>query len=99
MRPVRRPVVTVVRAAGAVLDLQRGVVDPETVVQAMDQPIEEPVVVVVAGTHQVGGQRDFPGAERFYERVISLPIYPGMTGEETDYVIESIKDVSSKHRK
>ena len=42
---------------------------------------------------------DFPCAERFYERVISLPIYPGMTGEETDYVIESIKDVSSKHRK
>jgi len=42
---------------------------------------------------------DFPGAERFYERVISLPIYPGMTDEQTDYVIESIKDVSSKHRK
>jgi len=42
---------------------------------------------------------DFPGAERFYERVISLPIYPGMTDEETDYVIENIKDVSSKHRK
>lgn len=43
--------------------------------------------------------KDFPGAERFYERVISLPVYPGMTDEQTDYVIESIKDVSSKHRK
>jgi perosamine synthetase len=42
---------------------------------------------------------DFPGAERLYERIISLPIYPGMSEEETDYVIESVKDVSSKHRK
>jgi len=42
---------------------------------------------------------DFPAAERLYERIISLPIYPGLSARETDYVIESIKDVSSKHSK
>ncbi len=42
---------------------------------------------------------DFPGAERLYERIISLPIYPGLSARETDYVIENIKDVSSKHSK
>ncbi len=42
---------------------------------------------------------DFPGAERLYERIISLPIYPGLSVGETDYVIENIKDVSSKYSK
>jgi perosamine synthetase len=42
---------------------------------------------------------DFPSAERLYERIISLPIYPGLSARETDYVIENIKDVSSKHSK
>ncbi len=41
--------------------------------------------------------KDFPGAERLYERIISLPIYPGLSEKETEYVIENVKDVSSKH--
>ncbi len=41
--------------------------------------------------------KDFPEAERLYERIISLPIYPGMSDAEIDYVIENVKDVSSKH--
>ena len=34
--------------------------------------------------------RDFPNAEWMYEKNISLPIYPGMTDEEVDYVIENV---------
>ncbi|MDD2621292.1 MAG: UDP-4-amino-4,6-dideoxy-N-acetyl-beta-L-altrosamine transaminase [Syntrophomonadaceae bacterium] len=36
-------------------------------------------------------QGDFPAAEDFYAREISLPIYPGLSEEEQDYVIEAIK--------
>lgn len=33
---------------------------------------------------------DFPVSEWLYERMISLPIYPGMTDEELNYVVENI---------
>lgn len=36
---------------------------------------------------------DFPNCEWIYERVLSLPIYPGMKHEEIDYVIENIIDL------
>ena len=32
-----------------------------------------------------------PNAEEFYERILSLPIYPGLTDEEQDKVIRSIQ--------
>ncbi len=32
-----------------------------------------------------------PNAERFYARTITLPLYPGMTDEQQDYVINVIK--------
>lgn len=35
---------------------------------------------------------DFPIAEQYYERCLSLPIYPSLTNEEQDYVISKIKD-------
>jgi dTDP-4-amino-4,6-dideoxygalactose transaminase len=34
---------------------------------------------------------DFPEAERACEEVLSLPIYPGLTDAEQDYVIEALK--------
>lgn len=34
---------------------------------------------------------DFPEAENFYYREISLPIFPALSRDEQDYVIESIK--------
>ncbi|MBI4686395.1 MAG: DegT/DnrJ/EryC1/StrS family aminotransferase [Nitrospirae bacterium] len=37
--------------------------------------------------------QDFPNAEWVYERSISLPIYPGMTDAEIDYVIENVMDI------
>jgi len=43
--------------------------------------------------------RDFPAAEWLYERIISLPIYPGMTGKEVDFVVESVLDVCEKYKR
>lgn len=34
---------------------------------------------------------DFPCAERYYNRCISLPMYPGLTDEEQKYVIDRIR--------
>lgn len=44
------------------------------------------------------GVENFPEAEWFYERIISLPIYPGMSEAEIEYVIQTVKDVCEKHR-
>jgi dTDP-4-amino-4,6-dideoxygalactose transaminase len=42
---------------------------------------------------------DFPVAERLYDRTVSLPIYPGMTGKEIDFVVESALDVCEKFKR
>lgn len=34
---------------------------------------------------------DFPVAEDFYKREISLPLYPGLSKEEQDYIIKTVK--------
>jgi perosamine synthetase len=36
---------------------------------------------------------DFPVASREYERYLSLPIFPGMTGAQIDYVIENALEI------
>lgn len=33
---------------------------------------------------------DFPGAEHYWNRCVSLPIYPAMTAKQVDYVIECV---------
>jgi len=38
-----------------------------------------------------------PCAEEFYESEISLPVFYGMTGEETLYAIETLKDILSRY--
>ena len=40
---------------------------------------------------------NFPNAEEKYLETISLPLWPGMTEEMTDYVIECVKVVGEKH--
>jgi dTDP-4-amino-4,6-dideoxygalactose transaminase len=42
---------------------------------------------------------DFPVSEWLYERVVSLPVYPGMTAEDVDFVIESVSDVCRKFKR
>ena len=40
-----------------------------------------------------------PVAERIYERIISLPLFPRMTEDDVRDVIHAVKDVVSRHRK
>ena len=35
---------------------------------------------------------DFPNAENFYEQQLSLPIYPELTNEDIDFVINTLID-------
>lgn len=42
---------------------------------------------------------DFPIATRVYERIVSLPIYPKMTDEDVNYVIDSVMKIIKKNRK
>ncbi|MCL4476004.1 MAG: DegT/DnrJ/EryC1/StrS family aminotransferase [Nitrospirae bacterium] len=41
----------------------------------------------------------FPVSERVYERIVSLPIYPGMTEGDIERVAESVRDVVRRHRR
>jgi perosamine synthetase len=36
---------------------------------------------------------DFPVASEQYQRYISLPIFPGMTPQQVDYVIQNVVDI------
>jgi len=42
---------------------------------------------------------DFPNAERHFECAISLPLFPGMTEEDTDRVIEALHDIATTYRR
>ncbi len=42
---------------------------------------------------------DFPNTEKHFDRIISLPLYPTMTEEETEYVIDAVADIIEKHHK
>ncbi len=42
---------------------------------------------------------DFPIAEQYYERAISLPLFPKLTNEEVDYVIASVKEIINANKK
>jgi dTDP-4-amino-4,6-dideoxygalactose transaminase len=35
---------------------------------------------------------DFPNAEAYYERGISLPMYSGLTERDQDYVIDRLRE-------
>lgn len=50
---------------------------------------------------RVWGYREgeFPVAEKYFDRCMSLPIYPGMTNEDVSYVIEALHDISKKFRR
>jgi dTDP-4-amino-4,6-dideoxygalactose transaminase len=42
---------------------------------------------------------DFPAALHAYQRVISLPIYPGMTDEDVEDVIVAVEQIVETHKK
>jgi dTDP-4-amino-4,6-dideoxygalactose transaminase len=41
----------------------------------------------------------FPIAEREYQRIVSLPLHPGMSNEDADDVIDAIGDIVKEHRR
>jgi perosamine synthetase len=41
----------------------------------------------------------FPNAERHFKGAISLPLFPGMTEEDTDRVIDALRDLAETHRR
>jgi|SRR5215813_8892020 len=41
---------------------------------------------------------DFPVATSLWQRLVSLPIFPDMQEEETDHVIETVKELCRRHR-
>lgn len=42
---------------------------------------------------------DFPKCEAFYNRIISLPLYPSMTGEDVNYVADAVCEIAAKFGK
>lgn len=44
------------------------------------------------------GAGDFPNAEERFERSISLPIYPGLTDQETARVVEALWEIAKEFR-
>ncbi len=80
---------------------------PELLTLDRDQFIEElnarnvgtsvhfiPVTYMSAYTSRYGFKEgDFPNAEKHFNRLISLPLYPTMTDEQVQYVIDAVKDI------
>ena len=59
-----------------------------------------PVHLMSAYRNRFGYQEgDFPHTEAHFDRIISLPLYPTMTEEDTEYVIAAVRDiVETYHR-
>ena len=59
-----------------------------------------PVHFMSAYRNRYGYQEgDFPQAEKHFDRIISLPLYPSMTDEEVQYVIDAVLDIVEKYHK
>jgi dTDP-4-amino-4,6-dideoxygalactose transaminase len=43
--------------------------------------------------------KDYPESEWVFERTFSLPIYPGMSNKEIDYVIDNVVDLVRKYKR
>ncbi|QNK39919.1 DegT/DnrJ/EryC1/StrS family aminotransferase [Caproicibacter fermentans] len=44
-------------------------------------------------------KEDFPNTEKNYERIISLPLYPSLSDEETDYIIDAVRNIVEEYHK
>lgn len=50
-----------------------------------------PIHLLPAFAYLGHGPGDFPLAERFAEQILSLPIYPGLSDDDQDYVLASVE--------
>jgi dTDP-4-amino-4,6-dideoxygalactose transaminase len=44
---------------------------------------------------QLYGRLDLPGADAYYQRALSIPLYPDMTDQDADRVISALADLVS----
>jgi dTDP-4-amino-4,6-dideoxygalactose transaminase len=59
-----------------------------------------PVTDMSAYTKRFGFQKgDFPNTEKHFERIISLPLYPTLSDEDSDYVVAAVRDIVEKYHK
>jgi dTDP-4-amino-4,6-dideoxygalactose transaminase len=59
-----------------------------------------PVTSMSAYTKLFGFKEgDFPNTEKHFERIISLPLYPSLTDEESDYIVAAVRDIVEKFHK
>ncbi len=42
---------------------------------------------------------DFPVAERYFQEEVSLPLYPSMSSQDIDDVIQAVRDILHRHRR
>jgi perosamine synthetase len=42
---------------------------------------------------------DFPRANSTFQRIISLPIFPGMRDEQIEHVIDAVRSTAREHRR
>lgn len=42
---------------------------------------------------------DFPHCEAYFDRILSLPLYPSMTVEDIDYVADAVCEIAAKYHK
>ena len=45
------------------------------------------------------GPGDFPVADNYFDRCLSLPLYPAMSDEDADNVIEALTDIAIRFRR
>lgn len=59
-----------------------------------------PVHLMSAYRNRFGYQEgDFPNTEKHFDRIISLPLYPTMTDEQVQYVIDAVADIIEKYHR
>ena len=59
-----------------------------------------PVHLMSAYRSRFGYQEgDFPNTEKHFDRIISLPLYPTMTDEQVQYVIDAVADIIEKYHR
>ncbi len=59
-----------------------------------------PVTDMSTYTKRYGFQKgDFPQTEKHFERIISLPLYPTLTEEQSDYIVAAVRDIVEKYHK
>ncbi|MEA3325368.1 MAG: DegT/DnrJ/EryC1/StrS family aminotransferase, partial [Euryarchaeota archaeon] len=46
---------------------------------------------------KLGFQDSLPVSERFADEVLSLPVHPAVSGDDLDYIVETIKEYFENH--